>query len=285
MRRLVVFLTVGALLLGLMSAAAVASVVHRAKVHSSFDGDGLVTILAIGSDIGPPYRPGDPRRGRADALQIISVDPKVKRATIVSLPRDSFMGGDKVNAHLARGGPERLVSVIESATGVPIDHWVLMSFRSFEDAVDGMGGLEIQVKRPMVDRYSKANFKSAGVHHVDGKEALAFTRTRYALPDGDFGRTRHQGDFLRALHRHLRRTDPGLVELAEMAALLQQTSETSIPPRELIPLGMLALDIHPNQVLHVPLKGSLGKTRGGASIVRLNPGDTFRRIRNGRVGP
>jgi polyisoprenyl-teichoic acid--peptidoglycan teichoic acid transferase len=285
MRRLVAFLAVASLVLGLTSAAAVAGVVHRAKIMSTFADDGLVTILAIGSDIGPPYRPGDPRRGRADALQIISVDPKVKRATVVSLPRDSFMGGDKVNAHLFRGGPERLVQVVESSTGVQIDYWVLMSFRSFEDAVDGLGGVEIVVKRPMVDRYSKANFKTTGPQLADGKEALAFTRTRYALPDGDFGRTRHQGDFLRALHRHLRRTDPNLVELTEMAALLQQTSVTNIPPRELIPLGMLALEIHPNQVLHVPLKGSLGTTRGGASIVNLRAGDTFRRIRNGRVGP
>jgi anionic cell wall polymer biosynthesis LytR-Cps2A-Psr (LCP) family protein len=80
--------------------------VHRTSIRPAYDRDGLLVALVIGSDIGVPYRPGDPLRGRADAIHIVAVDPDEARATVVDIPRDSVIGGTKVNAHLAYGGPD-----------------------------------------------------------------------------------------------------------------------------------------------------------------------------------
>lgn len=281
--RLAVAVVAGALVLGVTAAGAVAQLGGRADVRPSYEADGILVVLAIGSDIGMPYRSGDPLRGRADGLHVIAVDPASRRATIVDIPRDSLIGGRKVNGHLAVGGPERLVGQIEAYTGLDIDYWALTTFRGIEEMTRVLGGVEIDIERRMVDRFSGSNF-APGRQRLEGAEALAFVRNRKSLPDGDFGRTRNQGRFMVATHRELVAAGLDLRDVASHAALFARTTVSDIPPADLLPLALLALRIDPADVHHVPLSGGVG-TSGGASVVHLRPGDTFERIRAGQVGP
>jgi polyisoprenyl-teichoic acid--peptidoglycan teichoic acid transferase len=270
----------------LLSAGVVtATVGHHAQVRPGFGKDGLLVILAIGSDEGPPHRPAvHPLRGRADGLHLIAVDTVGKRATIVNIPRDALVGGTKVNAHLALGGPERLVAMMESYTGIGIDYWAVMTFRSIENVVDGMGGVDIVIGRRINDRMSGADIQ-AGPQRLPGWQALAFTRARYTVPGGDFTRTRHQGDLMRAAHMQIRTRQSDLATLTELVALFSRNTITNIPTSQLLPLALLAVQIPPENVRQVALTGSFGTTGGGASIVRLQVGDTFERIRAGHAGP
>jgi LCP family protein required for cell wall assembly len=271
------------MVLALLTMGALAWAAHRAVIRPAYDRDGLLIVLVIGSDIGPPYRPGDPLRGRADAIHIVAVDPHDESATVVDIPRDSVIGGTKVNGHMATGGPEALVSQLESFTGLTIDYWMLTTFRGFERLTADIGGIDVVVQQPMHDVSSHSDFDPGPVR-VEGKSALAYARDRHSLPDGDFGRTRHQGDLLLAAHRLLVEDHRSLPKLVGFVGALARNTVTNIPHTDLLPLALLAADIDPDAVEHVPLTGPTGSL-DGASVVYVEPGDTFTHIRQGHVGP
>ena len=266
-----------------VAAGTLAAVTHHTVHRKAYLKDGLLTILVIGSDLGPPHRPADPLRGRADGVHLVSVDSHGKRATIVDFPRDSMIDGRKVNAHLQVGGPQRLEAAVEVYTGIPIDFWILATFRSIENMVDGLGGVDIVVDTPMSDPFSGSNFQP-GPQRIAGWQALSFVRDRKSVPGGDFGRARNQGALLRYVHAQVRRSHGGLPELVRLAGLLARNTVTNIPRTELLQLALLATEIPPEHVLQVPLGGTAGM-EGRASVVRLAPGGTFDRIRAGQVGP
>ncbi len=269
------------LLLG-APAGALAAVREQAKILPAYDADGKLVILALGSDIGPPNRPGDPRRGRADAIHLIAVDTRRERATIVDIPRDALIGGTKVNSHLNTGGPDAMVAVLEDYTGVKIDYHVLTSFSGLQRMVGALGGVRVTIDTPMYDRASGSHFDT-GPRRLGPKNALAFSRDRHSLSNGDFGRTRNQGELLRAAHRSLQ--DRNLLELVRLAGAFSQNTVTDIPNSLLLEFALLAMRIHPGDVAQVPLSGAITMGAGGASIVLLNPGDAFADIRADRIGP
>lgn len=284
MRRLAAAILVAGVLLGALGAAAVAAVTHQVNIRPAFQKEGLVVILAIGSDIGPPQRPGDPLGGRADGIHLIAVDPEAHRATIVDFPRDSLIRGNKVNAQLVFGGPEQLRDAIQEYTGIPIDYWALTSFRGLENMAETLGGVEVIIDNPMHSPDAGSNFEP-GPARLNGPDSLAYLRDRKSQPRGDFDRTRHHGDFMRFVHAQLRAEQTGLPNLARLSSVFAANVATDIPPDQLLPLAFLALEIEPENVLQVPLAGGLGTTGGGASVVHLAPGDTFDKIRAGQVGP
>jgi LCP family protein required for cell wall assembly len=202
---------------------------------------------------------------------------------VVDIPRDSVIGGTKVNAHLANRGPDGLVAELEDFTDLTIDYWILTTFRGFERITKGLGGVDVVADVPMHDVSSQSDFEPGRVH-VQGKDALAFARDRHSLPNGDFGRTEHQGDLLLAAHRRLSDDKRSLPDLVDVVGTLARNTASNIPSTDLLSLALLATDVDPDDVEHIALKGSTGSI-GGASVVYVEPGNTFTRIANGHVGP
>ncbi len=136
--------------------------------------------------------------------------------TLISLPRDSdveipsFKGSEsgklfpntgrrvKLNAAYAEDGPELLVRTVEHNTGLRIDHYVEIGFAGFAGIVDALGGVEMDIPKAFKDKKSGADFQ-AGKQTLDGEQALAFVRTRYAFAGSDLDRTKNQQKFLAAL--------------------------------------------------------------------------------------
>ncbi|WP_181449653.1 LCP family protein [Streptomyces cyaneus] len=151
---------------------------------------------------------------RTDSMMILHTGDN--GPTLISLPRDSdveiptFVGSEsgktyqgtgrhvKLNAAYAEDGPELLVRTVEFNTGLHIDHYVEIGFAGFANIVDSVGGVEIDIPRDIKDSKSGADFKK-GKQTLNGEEALAFVRTRYALPGSDLDRTKNQQKFLSAL--------------------------------------------------------------------------------------
>lgn len=253
----------------------------RAIVRPSWNEDRILTILVIGSDAGLP-RPGNPLTGRADAIHIIAVDTRRLTATIVDIPRDSVVSGDKVNAFMDPGGPQRLKSVLSSYTGIKFDYYALTSFRGLRGLVRGMRGVEVSLDRSIRDAAANANLR-AGKQKLTANGALAFTRARKTVPGGDFTRTRHQGQLLRAAHRQIRSRQSELTDLPGLLATFSSNVDTDIPPSQLFRLASLAVKIRPRDVKQISLGGGTGMV-GGASVVFLNAGSAFADIRRGRIG-
>ncbi|MFF0082638.1 LCP family protein [Streptomyces canus] len=152
---------------------------------------------------------------RTDSMMILHTGSNGD--TLISLPRDSdveiptFVGSEsgktykgtgrhvKLNAAYAEDGPELLVRTVEFNTGLKIDHYVEIGFAGFANIVDAVGGVEIDIpKGGMKDTKSGADF-TAGKQTLNGDQALAFVRTRYALAGSDLDRTKNQQKFLNAL--------------------------------------------------------------------------------------
>ncbi|OSZ59728.1 transcriptional regulator [Streptomyces pharetrae CZA14] len=150
---------------------------------------------------------------RTDSMMILHTGDN--GPTLISLPRDSnvtipefqgsesgkrraAMGANKLNAAYAIDGPTLLVRTVEYNTGLHIDHYVEIGFAGFANIVDAVGGVEMDIPQDIKDTKSGANFEK-GRQTLNGEEALAFVRTRYALAGSDLDRTKNQQKFLNAL--------------------------------------------------------------------------------------
>lgn len=155
-------------------------------------------------------RPGTAGQ-RADVIIVVHVDPKTKKAFVLSIPRDLKVmvpgrGPDKINAAFAsENGAQRTIDTVQQFTGLQINHYVQLDFRSFRDIVDALGGLDMDF--PYAVRDTKINYKwPAGTRHLNGSDALSFIRSRHyqqyidgrwvADGSGDVGRVKRQQDFI-----------------------------------------------------------------------------------------
>lgn len=179
---------------------------------------GTVNILLLGSD----RRPGE-EIGRTDVLMIASIYPDLPSVSLVSIPRDYYAwipswGLDKINTAFVRakrtgypgGGVALIKDTIAYNFGVPIHFFAMVDFNSYQSIVDAVGGVDLVIECPFHDTYPDAESPTGqtdidmepGVHHLDGKYALWYVRSRWNT--SDFDRHRRQQQVLRAvLHKAL----------------------------------------------------------------------------------
>jgi LCP family protein required for cell wall assembly len=154
---------------------------------------------------------------RSDTVILAHLAKGNRQATLVSLPRDSWVTipsytdakgivqpahFDKLNAAFSLGGAALLVSTVQQLTGIHIDHYVEIDFAGFQNMVTALGGVDVCLTKPTHDVQTGLNL-SAGEHHLDGKTALAFVRQRYGLPLGDIDRIKRQQQFLGSMVRKI----------------------------------------------------------------------------------
>ena len=244
--------------------------IMEAEFDPGVPSDGLLFVLAIGSDARPRQ---SVTRSRADSLHLIGIDPRRGAASILGIPRDSFVpipgaGTDKINASLFHGGPELTVRTVEQLSGIHIDAYLLTGFEGFRRMVHEVGNLEVRVPYPMSDPFSGAHFR-AGPTRLTGPEALAFARDRHDAPGGDFGRSLNQGRLLIAALREFAddmRRDP--VTLLRWAAAGARYINSDLSLVDMFELLLAARSVDPGRVNNRVVSGS-GATIGGQSVVRL----------------
>ncbi|MGH9042022.1 MAG: LCP family protein [Acidimicrobiia bacterium] len=238
----------------------------------------LVFVLAIGSDA----RPGqDMRRTNGDSIHLLAVDPRTGAGTVLGFPRDSWVnvpgkGTRKINSALALGGPQLMAETVRQLTGLPVHYYVVTGFEGFERIVNDLGGVHVNVDRKMRDKNSGAMF-DPGWHHMDGYEALAYSRNRYDVPDGDFGRSLHQGNVIMSALAKLRAEVGDDAGIQRWIGVLLKHADLDSPPQQLTELATLARNLDPANITNVVLPGRVGNA-GGQSVVLL--GDEARAIFN-----
>lgn len=232
--------------------------------------DHLVFVLVLGSDARPHE---DLLATRADALHLVALNPRTRQGTILGFPRDSYVqfprgGRGKINDALSRGGPGYVVETVRLLTGLPVDYYVLTGFVGLERMVDDLGGVDIHVDRRTDDKVSGARFQ-AGWHRMTGAEALAFSRNRNDVPNGDFSRSEHQGQLMLAGLGKLRSEvadDPGLFRWLDV---LRRTCRLDVPAADLPRLAALARRTEPGRLANLVVPGRIGMA-GRASVVYLS---------------
>jgi LCP family protein required for cell wall assembly len=257
------------------SHAAAAPLFQLERAHAEFvpalDGSKPIFVLVIGSDARPDQAV---ESQRADSIHIVSINPAEHRATIVGIPRDSFVdipdhGQDKIDAALFFGGPELVVETVEQLTGLKMDYWAMTGFASFEAMVDDVGGLVVDVPFAMSDEASRAFFEP-GVQRLDGDNALAFARNRHDLPSGDFGRSEDHGLLMvSALAQFKKEFNQDPARLLAWVASFVRHGTTSLSLDEVLDLAFTGTTINANKVANAVLPGGVGMV-GTLSVVTLN---------------
>lgn len=183
-------------------------------------------LLILGSD----SRAGENKNlaggsssGLADTTMVVHIPEGRSKAVSVSIPRDTLVTRpdctakdgttlpqkDRVmfNSLYPAGGPACVVKTVEHMSGVRIDHYLEVDFAGFQSLVDAIGGVTVQVDQPIKDSKSGLDL-SVGSHKLNGRESLAFVRTRHGIGDGsDLGRIGLQQQFMLALLSEVKKQD------------------------------------------------------------------------------
>jgi polyisoprenyl-teichoic acid--peptidoglycan teichoic acid transferase len=218
-------------------------------------------LLLLGVD----KRPSAEEGVRSDTLILVHLDPLEQWAAMLSIPRDSVvniphLGYAKINAAYSYGfnnaaaiygdgtvpdaaGAALAAEAVEQFLGVKVDFTAQVDFHGFEALVDSVGGVVVDVPRPLLDaEYPTEDYGveriyiPAGLQVMNGHSALIYARSRHASTD--FDRGLRQQTVLRALLEQVRAR--GLLEnvaaFPEWATVLEQNIRTTLPIAD---LGMI----------------------------------------------
>ena len=176
----------------------------------------VVNIMLIGQD----KREGQGRQ-RSDSMILATFNKKEKKVMLTSFMRDLYVqipgySDNRINAAYAFGGMSLLDSTIEKNFGIHVDGNVEVDFQGFEDAIDILGGVAVELNQAEADHLnqSSGNWKNensenlgAGIYNLTGEQALAYARIRY-VGNSDYERTDRQRQILLALFEKMKQTSP-----------------------------------------------------------------------------
>jgi LCP family protein required for cell wall assembly len=155
---------------------------------------GTVNVLLLGSDARGPFG-----GQRTDTILMVSFHPKRGMVSVISFPRDLYVyipgwTVRRINEAYQYGGFESLADTFDYNFGLRPVYYVLVNFEAFQQAVDNLGGIDVQVAQAL----REGNYSvKPGLVHMDGEMALWYVRSRYT--SSDFDRMRRQQEVLVAL--------------------------------------------------------------------------------------
>jgi LCP family protein required for cell wall assembly len=228
-----------------------------------------LNIVLLGSD-------KRPRSGawRTDTMIIASIDVETNVVRLLSIPRDLWVfipkhGYNRINTAELWGeldkrgtGTERVKQTIHYNLGIPVHYYARVDFEGFMKIIDTVGGVDIDVDCPLPDIEL-----TPGLHHMDGKDALRYARSRKST--SDFDRGRRQRKVLRALWDQALIVDT-IPRLPELWVRMADAFDTDLPMEQAIMLASVGLRIKPQHVLGAAIDRKHVKgwtTPGGAQVL------------------
>ena len=192
------------------------------QIKANFNKEGLMeskdvmNILLLGTDART-----NNERGRSDSMILVSINKQTKQIVMTSFLRDTYLTipgieTTRLNHAYAYGGADLVVKTIEQNFKIKIDKYAQIDFTSFVNVIDAVGGVDLEItaeEAQYMPKYidqiggSGADYVSAGKQHLNGKQALAYSRIRYV--GTDFGRTERQRKVLEQVFIKAKKLDIG----------------------------------------------------------------------------
>lgn len=245
-----------------------------------------VNILLLGSDARPHSR-----NFRTDVIMLATITPSKGTINLTSFPRDLYInipgwGMDRINTSWAHGGFDKLAATFEYNFGVRPEYYVLVNFSSFKQILDSLGGLEVDVDRPVSDYYRNRYITiNPGRQHMDADLALWYVRTRKTT--NDFARTRRQQEVLMALVEKFMSLN-AIRRAPEFYNIYKDNVTTDLSLSDLLPLLPLAAQLTDSSRIHRyyigPNHVSDWITPGGGMVLLPNKAEVQKIIRKALSG-
>lgn len=277
--------------------------VEVASVSPSGDGE-VANWLLVGTDSRDGIDPNDPNAGaflgevvsgtRTDTILVARADAGAGTVDLLSVPRDLWVpiagAGDvgRINgAFNGEGGPDRLTATVEAALGIDIHHYLEIDFTGFRDVVDALGGVTVEFANPTRDAQSGLVIDQAGVHGLDGDQALALARSRSYEelidgawrmdPTGDIGRTERQrlllAQIVESAGSAIGPTGVLKIDRVMAAGSTSLVIDDGTDLWELLSLARTTAGVGADGVASHALPVDDHRTGGGAQVLRLRDGD------------
>ncbi len=238
------------------------------------EGDGRVNILLLG--VGDQGHAGEQL---SDTLIVASYDPKTKDVAMLSIPRDLYVkipgnGFSKINGAHAfgeqtkkGGGPELAKQTVSQVLGIPIHYYIRTDFTALKQAVDTVGGVDLNVTESLIDPDYPCERNEgkvcgysilAGQQHFNGSAALKYVRCRKGNCGDDYGRAKRQQDVLVALRQKASKlnilTNPA--KITEILDIVGDNVRTDLQLWELERLTQVARETDPLKITNKVLDNS-----------------------------
>lgn len=210
-----------------------------------------VSFLILGVDA----RPGD--RGRSDTIMVATVNPEKEDMILFNIPRDTYTEivgkgiQDKINHAYAFGGIEMAIDTVENFLDIPIDYYAEMNMEGFKEAIDTVGGVEVDV--PFSFESGGKTF-TEGPMFMDSDTAMAYVQMRKQDPRGDFGRNDRQQQIVKAILRQSL-TVANFGKIDDVVKSVGNNLRTNVAPADYLSLQDIYRKINTKEIESFQIKG------------------------------
>ena len=212
----------------------------------------IINILLMGVDA----RPGEEQNTRSDVMVVASINFKLDKIVLLSIPRDTRIEGwdrtGKINMINQLKGPEESCKEVSRLLDKDVEYYIITNFEGFEKMIDTLGGVDMYVDIDLRS-YTNGVFLEKGNHHLNGKEALTYARFR-ETQQGDIGRTARQQNLLKALARQLGRKE-NVASLPRLLSQLRENVQSNISLSDTVYLANLIPGLKEDDIINQTLPG------------------------------
>ena len=209
-----------------------------------------------------------------DTILVLSLDTTQHKVNVMSIPRDTMSNVSrkvkKINAAYAVGGKgniDQLKTEIRYLMGFEVDNYIVVNLDAFEEIIDALGGVKIDVQRDMhyEDPYQDLYIHiEKGEQILNGEEAIGFVRYRKGYAEGDLGRVKAQQQFIEALAKQVA-TPATVGKLPKLSSIILENMTTDLTTGELIWFGTKALELNMAEDLTMHILPGEARTVNGLS--------------------
>lgn len=227
-----------------------------------------VNVLVMGVD----RRPDETMDStvRTDVMEIISIDPYTKSASMLGIPRDLWvpipLGNNQVTYERVNaanvvgvlrkhpgGGAALAKETVQYNLGVRINYYLMLDFDGFRSLIDTLGGVDIHVEKTLIDNQYPTDYYGtqrvvieAGDQRMNGEVALQYARSRHA--DSDFGRMKRQQQVMLAVRERLLRLDM-LPKLPQLWGQFHDAIRTDMGLGDALNLAKVAREVNTDNIV------------------------------------
>lgn len=248
--------------------------------------DEWMNVLLLGTD-----EREQAAKGRTDSMIICSVNKNTGEVKLSSIQRDlavdfadlgyADLGTVRINSANYFGGPEMAMKTVNELFGMNIQHYALINFFGFQDAVNVLGGITMDITEAEMNKINDAQKQVAGIAkgagidisgwdneeltefgegvRLNGQQALGYARIRKL--DSDFGRSERQRKVLMAMLEEVK--TKSALEIAQLGAALMPYLNTNLDLNEIMNVAMVVLssNMEIDSAMRLPVNGTFTQER------------------------